>query len=230
MNVQGKVVIVTGASSGIGLAAAKLLGKVGAQVVLAARSEEINNVSKEIPGSFAVITDVTKEQDRNNLIEKTLEKFGKIDVLVNNAGQGIHGFTVENTPIEEYKKIMDLNVFSVMALMQKVISVMKKQGSGVIVNISSKLSKMYMPSIAAYSSTKYALNAISLIARKELAESGIIVSLVLPGLTKTKFFENSINPNEHTYSGEMPNGDSPEKVANTILKTIESEKDEVLVE
>ena len=159
MEIEGKVVIVTGASQGIGLATAKLLSSKGAKVVLAARSENIlKRLQKEIPNSLAVTTDMTKEEDIKELIGNTIERFGRIDILINNAGQGMHGFSLENTDINDYRKIMELNVFSVVRTMQEVVSQMKKQGGGMIINISSMLSKMYIPYLAAYSSTKSAIN------------------------------------------------------------------------
>jgi len=140
MDIKGKVVIVTGASQGIGLATAKLLSEKGAKIVLAARSEDlIKNLENELPDSYAIKTDVTKEEDVKNLVRKTIERFGRIDILINVAGQGIHGLSVEKTNIEEYRKVMDLNVFSVVRMMQEVIPHMRKQGEGMIINISSML-------------------------------------------------------------------------------------------
>ncbi len=230
MEVKGKVVIVTGASSGIGLAVAKLLSRQGAKVVLAARSSHIKNIEKELPDSLAILTDVTQTDDIKNLVKKVMEKYGKIDILINNAGRGMHGFSVEKTPIEEYKEIMELNVFSALELMKEVIPIMRHEGQGMIINISSKLSKMYLPYLGPYSSTKYALNSITQTARAELKKDNIIVSAVLPGMTATNFFKNSVDPKEgYQMRGDIPQADSPEKVAQAILDTIKSEEAEVLV-
>ena len=110
MNLKNKVAIVTGASSGIGLALSKLLTKEGVRVVLASRSEEkLNELSKELPGSMAIKTDVTIEADIENLISKTIDKFGKIDILVNNAGRG-YDSPVEKINKETFEKIFELDL------------------------------------------------------------------------------------------------------------------------
>ena len=233
MEIKEKIVIVTGASQGIGLATAKLLSERGAKVILAARSENlIKDLEKELPDSFAIKTDMTKEEDIRNLVRKTIDKFGRIDILINVAGQGIHGLSVEKTNIEDYRRVMELNVFSVVRLMQEVIPHMRKQGGGMIINISSMLSKMYIPNISQYSSTKYALNSISLTARQELAKDKIIVSIVLPKMTKTNFMKNSLGPQTHWEPN--PNAppmqvDTAEKVAEKVLEVIKTEEAEAVV-
>ena len=133
--------------------------------------------------------------------------------------------------IEHYKEIMELNVYSIIKAMQEVIPIMKKQNGGMIVNISSGLAKMYVPGISAYSSTKYALNAISLIARQELEKDNIIVCVVEPNMTDTNFAKNSIGsrPNWASSGRPMPQIDSVEKVANVIVKIINSQEAEVRV-
>ena len=231
MDIKGKVVIITGASQGIGLATAKHLSHQGARVVLAARSADmILQLERELPGALAIPTDMVKVQDIRNLVEKTMEKHGRIDILINNAGQGMYG-PVESMDIEAYKHIMDLNVYSVVRAMQDVIPHMRTQGGGMIVNISSGLTKMYVPGISAYSSTKYALNAISLIARQELAKDHIIVSVVEPNMTATNFARNCVGarPNFAASGRPLPQIDPPEKVAQAIADIIASEEAEVRV-
>lgn len=237
MGIKGKIAIVTGASSGIGTATARLFSQKGARVALAARSaEKLTVLEKELPGSFAIPTDMTKTESVKNMVEKTLEHFGRIDILVNNAGRGMSA-PVEKIDIEKYRRLIELNVIGPLAAMELVIPIMRHQGGGTIVNVSSMVSKMYIPGIAAYASTKYALNALSLTAREELAKDNIIVSVVHPYMTKTNFFKNVIQPEGSRQDLEanrlqdpnLPPPDPAEKVAEHILRAVESEEAEILL-
>ncbi|MGC2422745.1 MAG: SDR family NAD(P)-dependent oxidoreductase [Nitrospirota bacterium] len=229
MDIKNKVIIITGASQGIGLATAKLLSARGGKIVLAARSTHvIEELQKGLPNSLAVTTDMRKPEDIVNLIKKTIEKFGRIDILINNAGQGMRGL-VENIDLEQYKSIMELNVYGVLRAMQAVIGPMRAQGGGMILNVSSGVTKLYIPALAAYSSTKYALNALSFIARKELEKDNIIVSVVHPGMTASNFYENMIGGSPDFGSRGLPPMDSSEKVAAKIAELIESENAELEV-
>jgi len=237
MNIKGKVAIITGASSGIGMATAKLFAEKGAKVVLAARTKKkLAELEKELPNSLAIPTDMTKPAQVKNLIQKTLKKFDQIDILVNNAGRGMSSL-VEKTDIPKYRSIIELNVIAPLVAMQQVIPIMRRQGGGTIVNVSSLVSKGYYPGIAAYASTKYALNALSLTARQELKKDKIVVSLVHPYITDTNFFRNLIRPAGDKRSGraadevdgQMPPADPPEKVARRILQAVENGQAEVLL-
>lgn len=230
MEIKNKIIIITGASQGIGLETAKLLAKGGATVVLAARSKEIlQDLEKEIPASFAIPTDMRKPADIKNLIEKTVEKYGRIDVLINNAGQGMYG-PVESIDIDKYKEIMELNVYGVLRAMQAIIPLMREQGGGMILNVSSRVSKNYFPNLAAYASTKYALNALSLTARAELEKDNIVVSVMHPKMTATNFGKNAFRVEE--FQNSRPGGnrqmevDTPEQVAEKMLELIKSEAPE----
>jgi short-subunit dehydrogenase len=230
MEIKNKVAIVTGASQGIGLAVAKLLASKGAKVVLAARSSDtINSMEKELPGSFAVATDMRKTDDIKNMVQRTLDKYGRIDILINNAGQGMYG-PIESVDVDGYRDIMELNVYGPLIAIQEVIPHMRRQGGGMILNVSSRVSKNYFPNLGAYASTKYALNAISLTARQELAKDNIVVSVMHPKMTATNFGRNSIRTAEFQEArpGDRPQMqvDTPEQVAEKIVGLISSEESE----
>jgi short-subunit dehydrogenase len=234
MEIKNKVIIVTGASDGIGEAVARKLAHAGAKVVLAARSDEkLAALAHELPGSVAVRVDMTQQADIQNLIDRTMEIDGRIDILINNAGQGMYGPT-ESIDIDKYKHIMNLNVYGPLYAMELAIPKMREQGGGMIVNISSRVSKNYYPNLSAYASTKYALNAISLTAREELKKDHIIVSVFHPKMTATSFGKNSVNVDPATAAGYAEQArahglevDTPEQVADKILELIKSEAPEV---
>jgi short-subunit dehydrogenase len=229
-SIKDKVIIVTGASAGIGLATARLLAQHGAKVALAARSmDTLNKLAEELPGSYAVQTDMSDELSIKEMIYKVQQHFGRIDVLINNAGQGLYS-PIEHVSIHGYRQILELNVIGPLIAMQQVIPIMREQGSGHILNISSNVSKNYFPNLGAYASTKYALNCISLTARAELEKDGIIVNVMHPGLTATDFGKNSVRTEGiGTFSREgMPEPDSAEHVADRILVAIETQRAEVM--
>lgn len=229
MDIQGKVVIITGASSGIGLAAAKLFAGRGARVALVARSTDVlNQLAAELPDSLAVPADLSDIETVPFVIEAVQQHYGRIDVLVNNAGRAFHT-PLEHTDVHLYRQLLDLNVVSVLRAMQCVIPIMRKQGGGMIVNISSGLSRRIVPGVGPYASTKYAINALTLTARIELAADNIRVGLVLPGMTtNTRFRENAMAGMPHTQGPRIPTGtlmptDTPEQVAEAILEAVLSE-------
>ena len=229
MNIKDKVVIITGASSGIGLATAKLLTKKGAKVALAARSKDkLEKLSKELKDSFVVQTDMTKEDQIKEMVVKVNEHYGKIDILINNAGRGYHVPIMQIEP-DKYRELFDLDVVGPLVLMQEVIPFMKKQGEGAIVNISSGTSLMTIYGIGAYSSLKRALNGISLTAREELKNENISVSIVYPYITKTNFHKNLLNNStwDMQRDDDMEEFDTPEHVAEKILEAIKTGKAEV---
>ena len=231
MEIKDKVIIVTGASQGIGMETAKYLAKHGAKLALAARSADLlDNLAAKLPHAIAVKTDMRKPADVRNMIDQTLKTYGRIDILINNAGQGMWG-PVEFIKIDEYHDVIDLNVYGVLRAMQAVIPQMRKQGGGMILNVSSGVTKTHLPMLAAYSSTKYALNAISLIARMELEKDKIIVSVIHPRATSSNFYKNLRNKGmslEEIARRGTPI-DTPEKVAGKIGELIRSEAAELII-
>ena len=227
MDIKDKVVIVTGASEGIGLALARLLSQQGAKVVLSARSaDKLKALEQEIPGSLAIPADMRDPEQVRSLFREALAKHGRIDILVNNAGQGLRA-AVEAIDLDDYRAVMELNVFAVLRAMQEAIPVMRKQGGGMILNVSSLVSKNYFPTLGGYASTKYALNALSLTARQELEKDNIVVSVFHPKMTATGFGENARG---ETYVSSVGRPgmtvDTAEAVAERIVEQIRSEEAE----
>jgi NADP-dependent 3-hydroxy acid dehydrogenase YdfG len=194
VEIADRIIIITGASSGIGRATAEHLSALGAQLVLASRdADALRDLETELPGSVAVPTDVTEPDEAARLVEETVARFGRVDVLVNNAGRAM-AKPVEHIDLAEYSQLLELNVLAPLRLMQLVIPRMREHGGGQIVNMSSQASTKYIPFIAGYASTKFALNNLSLTAREELAKDGIKVSIVKPGIVDTDFGQHTPSP------------------------------------
>jgi short-subunit dehydrogenase len=234
MKIKDKVVIITGASSGMGLAIAKLLSKNGAKVALAARSKnKLRALTGELPNSFAVPTDMTKSSEVRRMIGRVKEHFGRIDILINNAGQG-YDAPVEKIRLRTFRHIFNLDVVGPLVAMQKVIPIMRRQKAGMIINVSSGTALMYLPNMSPYSSLKRSLAAISLTAREELKGDGIVVSVVYPYITATDFEANTISDveQEADWDGDDDDGpfqppDSAQHIAQKILDGIRSEDAEI---
>ncbi len=223
MDVRNKIVIVTGASSGIGLATAKLLSKHGAKLALVSRSrDKLEELSRDLPDSLAVPADMTKIDEIKRMIAQTEAHFGRIGILINNAGQG-YDAPVEKIDISTFHYIFDLDVIGPLVAMQQVIPLMRRQGEGAIINISSGTALMHLPNMSAYASAKRAMADISLTAREELKEDNIIVSVVYPYITLTDFEKNTIrySPKSQDQEGTGPfPADTAEYVAQKILDGI----------
>jgi len=188
---NNKVVIVTGASAGIGEAAARRLAREGATIVITARrAERLDQLRTEIEATggcaLAIAGDVTSPVDRERLVRETIGAFGRVDGLVNNAGYGQRG-PIEMVPVEAIRQNFETNLFSLIALTQLVIPVMREQGSGRIVNISSVAGKIARPLSSVYDATKHALEAVSDGLRGELEQFGIKVVVIEPGFITTEF-------------------------------------------
>ena len=191
-NVAGKVVIVTGASSGIGEATAREFARAGARVVLAARRvARLERLAADIRSSggtaLSVRTDLTQIADITHLVQSTLAEFGRVDVLANIAGWGRYDWFEELSP-ENLRKQYEVNVLGLAELTRQVLPVMQAQRSGHILNMSSYASKVAVPPLTVYASTKYAVEGLTDALRRELLPWGITVSRIHPsGVKGTEF-------------------------------------------
>jgi short-subunit dehydrogenase len=233
MELAGKVVVVTGASMGIGEAIAKVFADHGAGVVLLSRDSTRVEAALERIGhperTLALACDVRHREEIDRALGLTLHHFQRIDIWVNNAGHGLLDsvVTMETSALRE---IFDTNFFGTVAAMQAVIPVMKQQRSGAIINISSVAGYVPLPGSAAYSATKFAMNAIGKAARLELKKEGIHVLTVCPGWVRTDFSKNAIRGNElKRVRPASVKGITAERVAQATLQAYLKKKREVIV-
>lgn len=225
-DLRDRVVIVTGASSGIGAATARALHASGAHPVLAARrAGRLGELGAGLGGALSVRADVTDVGQVTRLADAVLGRYGRIDGLVNNAGVSLHDQPIENLDLEEFRRVLDLNVVSVVGLMQAVLPAMRRQGFGRIVNISSGTTAMVVPGAGAYTASKAAVNTISAVARKELEGTGVTVGVVLPSTTATEFAGGRYRLGEETRPGLIAH--SPGYVAAVILRALRTGEERI---
>lgn len=182
---MSKVVLITGCSTGIGRDLARTLSRSGYTVVATARNLE---TLKDLNVALKLSLDVTQSESIQQVVERTLRQFGRIDVLVNNAGYAIQG-ALEEISTEQLHRLFDVNVYGVQRMIQSVVPVMRAQEAGRVINISSIAGKLVTPVNGAYSASKFALEAISDALRLELKSFGIQVVIIEPGAIKTHFDE-----------------------------------------
>jgi short-subunit dehydrogenase len=198
MEIKGKVVIVTGASSGIGEATARQFGREGAKVVLAARRvDRLESLAKEInttgngAETLVVQADLSRLEDIQSLISQTLSKFGRIDVLVNNAGFGRLDWLENLDPKKDIQSQFDVNVLGVVQTTRQALPVMIKQRAGHIINMCSMAGLVATPTYTIYAACKHAVHGFSEALRREVKPWGIDVSMIYPGGVKTEFGEHA---------------------------------------
>jgi len=239
-----KVALVTGSSSGIGLETVLALARDGYNTFASMRdvgkAGELEHAVKKENLSINVIElDVDKEESIVSAIKKVVADGGRLDVLVNNAGYGQFGCT-EDVSIDDFRKQFETNFFSIVRIIQEVAPIMRKQNSGIIVNISSVVGRMGLPGSPAYISTKFALEGLTECLRYELGQFGVKTTLIEPGVIKTNFFnsmkvpESKTDPKYKTLTDNIlaglkmmvEMGTAPSQVADVIIKAIHD--DEIL--
>ncbi len=233
MDLNGKVVVVTGGSMGIGEAIAKEFVDAGASAVLSSRdvkrSEEARSRIGRVERTLAVACDVRKRADLEALLKAALDRFGRVDVWVNNAGYGLLD-AVASMDVAECRRLFDTNLFGTIEGMQVATPVFKAQRSGTIINISSVAGHIPVPYMAAYSATKFAMNAIGKAARVELAGTGVHVMTVCPGYIGTNFGDNTVQGQDRKRMNTAASaGATAEDVARAVLHGYWNNKREVVV-
>ena len=233
MDIREKVTIITGASIGIVRATARHFAEHGAIVVLAARSADkleafALQLREQGHNALAVPTDVTRQDAVRHLVARTIEVYGRIDILINNAGLGSSG-SIADYPVEAYRQLIDINLLGPFYGMQAVVPHMREHRGGLIINVSSSATKQLYPDVGAYTSTKQALNGLSAAERLELAPVNIRVITMYPDYTDSDFTSNALVFGRRPVAGsaagqaEPPVPDTPEMVAQRILEAVAEE-------
>jgi NADP-dependent 3-hydroxy acid dehydrogenase YdfG len=224
MTLAGKIALVTGASSGIGAAAAVALGAAGATVaVVARRADRLDGLVSQIKSAggnaLALPGDVTDEKVAEGVVTETLSRFGRLDILVNSAGI-IDAGGVENAVTEQYRRVLDINLMASLYTSRAVIGPMRAQGGGDIINISSIAGRRAAALFNAYSASKFALTAMTEALRQEVARHGIRVCIIEPGATTTEVSAGVSDPTSRKFIAAHVSKEGamkPEDVAAAIV-------------
>jgi short-subunit dehydrogenase len=233
MKLQGKVAVITGASMGIGEGIAKVFAQEGARLVLCARDLVRQEAARQRIGAgenaISLACDVSKHDQVQAMVKAAMNKFGRIDILVNNAGFGLND-AVAALDMAQCRQLFDTNLFGAMECMQAVIPLMRQQGGGDIVNISSVSGHIATPYMGAYAASKHAMHAIGMAARMELQKHNINVLTVSPGYISTDFGNNMLKgKSSQRVGGAVRYAVGPEVVARATLKGLLKRKREVVV-
>ncbi|MCC8409446.1 SDR family oxidoreductase [Mucilaginibacter sp. UR6-1] len=230
-NIEGKVVVITGASSGLGEAAAKHLSALGATVVLGARrADRIAKLADELTNNggkaLAIAADVTELDQVKKLVDSAVEKFGRVDVIINNAGI-MPLSPIDRLNVDEWNKMIDVNIKGVLNGIAAVLPYMKEQKSGQIINTSSVAGHKIFAGSAVYSATKFAVRALTEGLRMEVKPYNIRTSIVCPGAVKTELLEHitevDIQQANQDYVGSV--GISPDSFARVVAFAISQPED-----
>lgn len=223
---EGKVAFITGGTSGIGRQTAVTLAQAGAKVVVTGRreaegAETVRQVEAAGGEALFVRTDVKNESDIKNAVNQTLERFGRLDIALNNAGVETAGPIPEVTE-DNYRNTFDINVWGVLASMKYELPAMQKNGGGSIINVSSVAGQIGMPGVSVYVASKHAVEGLTKVAALEYAQAGIRVNAVAPGLIDTDMadrFAGKEGEMREQIAGMHPLGRSgkPREIADAVL-------------
>lgn len=223
----GTVALITGGSSGIGLAAAHAFARKGARLALVARRRgPLEDAAIEIPGAIALAADISKEEEAERVVAETVARFGRLDVLINNAGMLLYK-PMADCSMDEIRQLIDLNFFAQAYCSRAAIMVMRKQGQGHIVNVSSLAGRIGFPYLGYYSASKFALTGFSEALRQEVKPDGICVSLVHPGTVETAMTRQILD--QARKKGKRVVAIQAAQAARAILCAVEQEKAEAFV-
>ena len=197
-SLQGRVALVTGASSGIGEATALALGRAGARVAIAARRRErLEGVSRRIAElrseALVLEADVARERDAESVVARTVERFGRLDILINNAGVMLLS-PVDRARVDDWRRMLELNLLGLMVATRAALPHMRRQKDGHVVNISSTAGRVANPDASVYAATKFGVGAFSEALRREVYRDNVRVTIIAPGAVATELRDHVPDP------------------------------------